>query len=223
MQKNRLKTLNLRSKISIFGYAFLCLNFFFFSCLLVANNERYATLTLEDSWVEYLGCLLLFLTGLLLLSLVRQEKQELSSPRWLYLFFGCAFVWAAGEELSWGQRIFGFETPDFLRGMNSQNELNLHNIKKMFFDRLYNRATVILYMTTSIGALIQKRYAPEDSPALSRLDVLLYLNVELSTPWQGVGTGLFSSWLSRPTRLRCLRVPLSAEDSVFSLCSHHSL
>jgi len=33
-----------------------------------------------------------------------------------------------GEEISWGQRFLGFETPQFLAGLNAQNETNLHNI-----------------------------------------------------------------------------------------------
>ena len=33
-----------------------------------------------------------------------------------------------GEELSWGQRIFGWSTPSFLAEINSQSEINLHNI-----------------------------------------------------------------------------------------------
>ena len=33
-----------------------------------------------------------------------------------------------GEEISWGQRIFGFSTPDSLAEINVQTEFNLHNI-----------------------------------------------------------------------------------------------
>ena len=38
------------------------------------------------------------------------------------------FVVAAGEELSWGQRIFGIETPEFFQRHNIQHEMNLHNL-----------------------------------------------------------------------------------------------
>lgn len=34
----------------------------------------------------------------------------------------------AGEEISWGQRILGFETPDALREVNRQDEFTLHNV-----------------------------------------------------------------------------------------------
>lgn len=38
------------------------------------------------------------------------------------------FVFVAGEEISWGQRIFGINTPDVLNQINEQRELTLHNI-----------------------------------------------------------------------------------------------
>jgi hypothetical protein len=38
-----------------------------------------------------------------------------------------AFV-LAGEEISWGQRVFGLATPADLESVNRQHELNLHNI-----------------------------------------------------------------------------------------------
>ncbi len=38
-----------------------------------------------------------------------------------------ACVYFAGEECSWGQWYFGFETPDFIEDINEQDEFNLHN------------------------------------------------------------------------------------------------
>jgi hypothetical protein len=57
-----------------------------------------------------------------------------SGSRWLYrmgllgLAAFCAFV--ALEEISWGQRIFGFEPPEMFLAENFQQELNLHNMLK---------------------------------------------------------------------------------------------
>lgn len=42
----------------------------------------------------------------------------------LALFF---FI-CAGEEISWGQRLFGFATPESVREVNEQAEFNLHNL-----------------------------------------------------------------------------------------------
>jgi len=37
----------------------------------------------------------------------------------------------AGEEISWGQRVFGFVTPEGLSKINHQQETNLHNLIKV--------------------------------------------------------------------------------------------
>jgi hypothetical protein len=46
---------------------------------------------------------------------------------WLVVAVGCLFV--VGEEISWGQRILHFQTPEELRKINRQEEANIHNIR----------------------------------------------------------------------------------------------
>ena len=41
------------------------------------------------------------------------------------------------EEISWGQRIFGIDTPDFLVSRNLQKETNLHNLDSEGINRLF--------------------------------------------------------------------------------------
>ncbi len=36
---------------------------------------------------------------------------------------------AAGEEISWGQRVLGYSTPEAIESVNLQSEMNLHNLK----------------------------------------------------------------------------------------------
>ncbi len=45
---------------------------------------------------------------------------------WIALAALCQ-VYVAGEELSWGQHLFGWTTPDPWSAMNDQDETNLHN------------------------------------------------------------------------------------------------
>lgn len=45
-----------------------------------------------------------------------------------YLLLGLFFIVCAGEEISWGQRIFGWKTPDELKKDNAQGEINIHNL-----------------------------------------------------------------------------------------------
>ena len=56
---------------------------------------------------------------------------------------GLGFIFCAGKELSWGQRIFSIDTPEWLRDRNQQHEINVHNlmigdisINKVIFGKL---------------------------------------------------------------------------------------
>lgn len=46
----------------------------------------------------------------------------------MLVFAAVVLIFGAGEEISWGQRMFGIETPEFFRTHNVQNETNLHNL-----------------------------------------------------------------------------------------------
>ena len=47
---------------------------------------------------------------------------------WLQLFLAALFLLGAMEEVSWGQRLFGWGTPAILREVNVQGETTLHNL-----------------------------------------------------------------------------------------------
>lgn len=51
------------------------------------------------------------------------------SRNWFLLLFSFVFFVGFGEEISWGQRIFGFKTPEPVAALNVQEEFNLHNIE----------------------------------------------------------------------------------------------
>jgi len=53
----------------------------------------------------------------------------------LYIFLAVFFIFIAGEEISWGQRIFNFETPEQFSA-NLQNEFNIHNFVTGLFGYL---------------------------------------------------------------------------------------
>lgn len=53
---------------------------------------------------------------------------------WWILMWTLACVYFAGEEISWGQHLFGWRTPEVLQALNRQHETNLHNVSS-WFDR----------------------------------------------------------------------------------------
>lgn len=59
-----------------------------------------------------------------------KTKNKLLSV--IFLVAAVGFFVVAGEEISWGQRIFGFKTPENYAKMNTQHELTLHNYGPIF-------------------------------------------------------------------------------------------
>ena len=66
-----------------------------------------------------------------------------------FVALGCFFV--AGEELSWGQWIFGWGTPEALAAVNLQNETNAHNL---IDPRLYDLAYAAIGFATLLTAIV---------------------------------------------------------------------
>lgn len=56
----------------------------------------------------------------------REIRAERGKTAWVGLFV-LGMVYALGEEISWGQHYFGWATPEWYRGINDQEETNLHN------------------------------------------------------------------------------------------------
>lgn len=65
--------------------------------------------------------------GVVLLTAYRDALPDRRTWIWFLLWTLCA-VYFAGEEVSWGQWLFGWETPDWMKDVNQQDETNLHNI-----------------------------------------------------------------------------------------------
>lgn len=66
----------------------------------------------------------------------------------LLVSLGC--VYFAGEELSWGQHLFGWNTPAYLEEVNDQEETNLHNISS-WFDQ---KPRMLLELWVLIGGVV---------------------------------------------------------------------
>ena len=124
-----------------------------FILLFLFHVELYDQLTSEDNIIENLSAvLLLFCSCFFLISFFHARKSPLKIHHWLtygLLMLSIVFFLIAGEEISWGQRIFDLATPDYLSSVNEQDELNFHNINKRFFDRLLDRATIIFVFSSS--------------------------------------------------------------------------
>ncbi|KZY34496.1 hypothetical protein A3731_18995 [Roseovarius sp. HI0049] len=93
-------------------------------------DRQFATgFAIEDGPVEYGTALMLFVSALVLAwQALRQFRAGHALAGACLTLYALIFVFGTGEEISWGQRILGLETPDYLREQNAQEEITLHNL-----------------------------------------------------------------------------------------------
>ncbi len=108
----------------------------------------------EDGLVENLTAVWFLLAGLLLFATALVERSFFR--RCIYILGGLAMTFVCGEEISWGQRIFGFATPDFLMGLNVQEEFNVHNIDPAGWTNIRQNGVLLLCMVTGAAFLCRK-------------------------------------------------------------------
>jgi hypothetical protein len=92
-------------------------------------NTPFFGLSGEDSLFENLQFVFFFSTALFLLGYgigLIKSKQYLYALIFLFLF--SLFFFVSGEEISWGQRIFGIKAPIYLQIHNAQKETTIHNL-----------------------------------------------------------------------------------------------
>jgi len=91
---------------------------------------NYAKLISEDQWGEYSTFACFLIGGILLSTLSLKTGDRIRKLVWAII--GIVFLCVAFEEISWGQRIFNFPTPDFFLNQNMQKETTIHNLE--FFE-----------------------------------------------------------------------------------------
>jgi hypothetical protein len=120
----------------------------------------------EDCLFETMTAILLIISSIMLfnisLSLIykKQKNLKFNFIFLIYFFLSLAFFFLAMEEISWGQRIFGWETPLLLKSLNIQKETNLHNIL-ISFNLLYKCVSIALLLLLLLSFLIQKNESPD--------------------------------------------------------------
>ena len=136
-----------------------------FSSLAMGNSLLAITIP-EDHFFELIGAFSFLVTSLLFFYgfwLARKSPDKTRASlvkRFVYLGLALLFLFGAGEEISWGQRLLGFETPAAISEVNRQEEFNLHNLSaweaSQFLDpdRLFDIFWFLLAVFTPAVALV---------------------------------------------------------------------
>jgi len=102
--------------------------------VLAMGNQLIVATIPEDHYFELVGAFSFLVTSLLFFYGFRLARKILDNSwaslvkKFVYLGLAVLFLFGAGEEISWGQRILGFQTPEPLSEVNRQEEFNLHNL-----------------------------------------------------------------------------------------------
>lgn len=99
-------------------------------CAILGLEDEFGTyVAAEDAGIEYATSLFLLISSFVL---ARYAFRLFGAGRTLsgafLALYAFLFLFGAGEEVSWTQRMFGFETPESLKDANVQGELTLHNL-----------------------------------------------------------------------------------------------
>jgi len=135
------------------GVVFLSPLVFLFGVVLLKLYARgwYRRLAIEDGPIETLtslAYLIAFFIGIYIAFQLYKQKQSFYAVLYMLLSIGLLFIFL--EEISWGQRIFNLETPQFFEVYNHQHETNLHN----FAGRYLLHASYILVGAYGVFAFL---------------------------------------------------------------------
>jgi hypothetical protein len=124
--------------------------------LLTTSYERIYKLTSEDHIYENSQAFFFLLSSCVMFYLFFNSKSErgyhfsYSNRNYFFLCLGLVLFFFFGEEISWGQRIFGIHSTESLKQMNAQGETNIHNLWIFFsFDKDLKSKTGLINLINS--------------------------------------------------------------------------
>lgn len=159
-------------------------------------------LSREDGPFETAGAAALLLAAIVAFIAWRRDTEgnafgPLQTRRNIFfLLLALLFLFSAGEEISWGQRLLGLRTPGWLASVNNQGETNLHNLFKAtsrrfnpsFFSSLF---WFTYFLAIPMGARLSRRLRRR----------LAEINLPIGPIWAGLLMA-FNHGLSRLAQAR---------------------
>jgi len=154
-------------------------SFIFHSCYDKSLINTY--LWKESGLVENLQSILLLFSIFFLISTSRKIKNQKTIIYFFIVIQYVGLIYFLGEEISWGQHIFHWASPDIFNELNNQKETNIHNISNLFNE--LPRTLVLLWCCFSSIAIIflkrifiiEKKFVTAVCPDINLLFISLLL------------------------------------------------
>ena len=135
--RNSTEFSNQGTELNKFWWLYLPIGFYFFRYIghFIGDENKglSSLLRYELGIVETLTVIVLALALTTTISIIIRYGRSLSFVVNVFLVLYClGCIYFAGEEASWGQHWFGWETNEFFMQHNDQGETNLHNTMHLF-------------------------------------------------------------------------------------------
>ena len=113
----------------------------------------------ENGLVEILQVIFLIAAQTFLIMFVKRNFSNLDKNLRIFLIlYLIGIFYYLFEEVSWGQHIFGWQTPEIISNINNQNETNIHNISSLFNELPRNLLLIWCGLSFYIVKFWQKKY-----------------------------------------------------------------
>jgi len=186
---------NLNDKVSTLIFIAVCT---ILLTNLYINQQRGLEFAKEDGLLENTTVIFYIFAFFSTCRLAYDQKKTMLL-RWWLLFFALLFFVTAGEEISWGQRIFNIATPTGLKRINVQGELSMHNIYSTSITQYFALCFVsiifiVLPLANTISKKIKRILLAFEFPVLnmrfvflSLISALMYILIGLRLGNLGIG------------------------------------
>ncbi len=108
--------------------------------LFTVNQLKF--INMEDGVIENMTAVFFLGAGILSVLLCVLNSRHLR-PVIVFSLFSLLFFIMVGEEINWGQRIFNYATPDFIKPYHLRKEMNIHNAFGYIADHLFVAAVFV--------------------------------------------------------------------------------
>lgn len=160
--------------------------------LLHLDRDAFLVWIREDGLVEWLtfGELLIMSAYSFIVARAFSRSEPGSPAKGVWLFMGCLFLFGALEEISWGQRVLGIESPEWFLKHNKQGEINVHNlliygvnINKLVFGKILAILLGVYLLAVPLLYRFKERFRDFIDrwriPVAQNYQILLYLIVAI--------------------------------------------
>ena len=158
------------------------------------DRPTYLRLLREDGVAEWLTFAFLLAAAAGAANIALRQHRGLAGRDWFFLGFAAVCLLGALEEISWGQRIFGFASPEFFLEHSSQGETNVHNVAQRWTGLKTKHVTGIVLFLYGAALPLAVRF--------KRIDLLIHkLRIAVPPGWLVPGFAIAALMMfDKPTR-----------------------